>query len=186
MGDNVTIFEALNPKEAASAIESTDGSRTVVVVCDSRDAGWSREELSVCLGKSASEREGPLVFGFHGAGRISKSFADLPDIALISDEVQVEGEDPGVVQKAKSSRDSIVVDPSDFRDAVRELAGRLSDLAPKALSAAKRAVREGGKTDIDQGLVIENRLFASLFETEDMREGTSAFLEKRQPHFRGR
>ncbi|HVC17817.1 MAG TPA: enoyl-CoA hydratase, partial [Rhodanobacter sp.] len=39
---------------------------------------------------------------------------------------------------------------------------------------------------IDQGLEFETQAFALAFSTEDMREGTTAFLEKRKAEFKGR
>ena len=48
------------------------------------------------------------------------------------------------------------------------------------------AVLQGGEIAIDQGLEFETQGFALAFSTEDMREGTTAFLEKRKPQFSGR
>jgi enoyl-CoA hydratase len=47
-------------------------------------------------------------------------------------------------------------------------------------------VLEGGECAIDQGLDYEAQAFANCFSTEDMREGTRAFLEKRKASFAGR
>jgi enoyl-CoA hydratase len=65
------------------------------------------------------------------------------------------------------------------------LAGEISNLAPLAIRACLRAVTRGIELPLTEGLALEAQLFSSLFATNDMREGTSAFLEKRQPIFNG-
>ena len=56
---------------------------------------------------------------------------------------------------------------------------------PLAIRACLEAVDAGLETSLDQALLLEANHFGLLSATEDMREGTRAFLEKRKPVFRG-
>jgi enoyl-CoA hydratase len=58
--------------------------------------------------------------------------------------------------------------------------------APIAVKYALDAVNNGMETSQDEGLALEASYFGLCAGTEDKREGTSAFLEKRAPHFAGR
>lgn len=58
--------------------------------------------------------------------------------------------------------------------------------APLAARACLEAVTRGSRMPVEDGLKLEAELFAGLFSTEDVREGTRAFLEKRRPDFKGR
>jgi enoyl-CoA hydratase len=69
---------------------------------------------------------------------------------------------------------------------VDALADQLAAAAPLALRGILDAVLQGAECAIDQGLEYETQAFALAFSTEDMREGTSAFLERRKPTFAGR
>lgn len=66
------------------------------------------------------------------------------------------------------------------------LATRISERAPVAILAAKRAIDAALSLPLDQGLVIERDLFYSLFNTQDQKEGMAAFLEKRPPTWQGK
>ena len=79
-----------------------------------------------------------------------------------------------------------VVAPEALDDAVNALADQLAAAAPLAAAGILDAVLQGGETAIDQGLEFETQGFALAFSTEDMREGTGAFLEKRKAEFKGR
>ena len=50
--------------------------------------------------------------------------------------------------------------------------------------AVKEAANRSYETTLREGILFERRLFHALFATEDQKEGTSAFLEKREPQFR--
>jgi enoyl-CoA hydratase len=79
-----------------------------------------------------------------------------------------------------------VVAPEALDEAVNTLADQLAAAAPLAAAGILDAVLQGGETAIDQGLEFETQGFALAFSTEDMREGTTAFLEKRKAEFKGR
>jgi len=68
----------------------------------------------------------------------------------------------------------------------RSLLGRILDKAPLAVQYALEATHRSGDLGLDDGLYLEAALFGMACGTDDMREGTKAFLEKRKPEFRGR
>jgi enoyl-CoA hydratase/3-hydroxyacyl-CoA dehydrogenase len=61
----------------------------------------------------------------------------------------------------------------------RKLAGQ----APLAVEQIKRV---SAAADLDAGIECEKQSFATVFGSEDAREGISAFLQKRRPHFQGK
>jgi enoyl-CoA hydratase len=66
------------------------------------------------------------------------------------------------------------------------VAGLIASKAPLAVAAAKRAVAAAGSLSLDDGLALEALLFGRAVMTDDFREGSSAFLEKRKADFKGR
>ncbi len=66
------------------------------------------------------------------------------------------------------------------------LAETISKLAPLAIRTCIKAVNQSLEMNLKDGLKLETELFSQIFSTEDMREGTRAFLEKRKPFFQGK
>jgi enoyl-CoA hydratase len=79
-----------------------------------------------------------------------------------------------------------VVPAASLMESAYELATALATKAPRALAMAKAAVNEGLDLPLDEALKLEAELFGRVVETEDRREGTAAFLEKRQAQWAGR
>lgn len=79
-----------------------------------------------------------------------------------------------------------LTDADDLLVEAESLANEIAQLAPLAIRACLKAVTRGIDLPLADGLALETELFAGLFATEDMREGTRAFLEKRRPVFNGR
>jgi len=67
-----------------------------------------------------------------------------------------------------------------------ELAAEMARWSPVALAAAKRALRNSWQEPLARGLGTEIAAFAEVFSSRDAREGLAAFLEKREPAFKGR
>jgi enoyl-CoA hydratase len=79
-----------------------------------------------------------------------------------------------------------VVPHEELMDETKKMAKTLISKSSVTLKFAKTAMDLGIETDLETGLQIERELFAECFATEDMREGLSAFLEKRKPNFQGK
>jgi len=65
-----------------------------------------------------------------------------------------------------------------------EVAAKIAEKSQLSTVAAKDAVNRSYETTLAEGLLFERRVFHSMFATDDQKEGMSAFVEKREPHFR--
>ena len=78
-----------------------------------------------------------------------------------------------------------VVPPQKLMVEARRLAERIADQGPVAVSKAKTAINQALQTGLDAGLAFELEAVMETFDTEDQKEGMTAFLERRKPEFRG-
>lgn len=76
--------------------------------------------------------------------------------------------------------------PVDLLTETLSLANEIEQLSPLSIRACLNAISVGLELPLAEGLALETKLFSSLFDTEDAKEGTSAFLEKRKPTFKGK
>ena len=79
-----------------------------------------------------------------------------------------------------------VYPPEELLAKAEELARIIMNMGPVAVATAIRAINEGLQLPLDEAKKLEARLFGEVCATADMKEGTTAFLEKRKPNFTGR
>ncbi|HEY1654433.1 MAG TPA: enoyl-CoA hydratase-related protein [Candidatus Tumulicola sp.] len=84
----------------------------------------------------------------------------------------------GLVQK--------VVPAAELMAHATRIATTIASKAPLAIAACKRVINNGAHLSLDDALELEALEFGTLVDTEDIREGTGAFLEKRKPQWKGR
>jgi enoyl-CoA hydratase len=84
----------------------------------------------------------------------------------------------GLVNRVVSSTENVV-------DAARATMRSILANGPAAIAACIDVVNRGLDVALDEALALEASAFGRLAGTADMREGTSAFLEKRPPNFHG-
>jgi enoyl-CoA hydratase/3-hydroxyacyl-CoA dehydrogenase len=75
-----------------------------------------------------------------------------------------------------------LVDDHELLDTAMQWARKLAGQAPLAVAQIKQI---SGASDLDEGIEAEKRAFAAVFTSADGKEGISAFLGKRAPHFTG-
>jgi enoyl-CoA hydratase len=79
------------------------------------------------------------------------------------------------------------VHPSEtLEEETSKLAAHMATLAPLALRGVLDCIRYGAEASLDIGLDYESQTFGLMFATEDMREGTEAFLQRRPAAFAGK
>jgi enoyl-CoA hydratase len=88
-----------------------------------------------------------------------------------------EAEQLGLVSK--------VVPADELMATAKEFAEKILSRGPLAIRLAKLALNVSARAGLDAGLQVERMAQTVLFESEDKKEGTTAFLEKRKPKFRG-
>jgi enoyl-CoA hydratase/carnithine racemase len=79
-----------------------------------------------------------------------------------------------------------VVPAAQLISAAEEIAGKISLGAPLSLIAIKEAITKGVELPFEEGLKLESELAMLLSNTEDQKEGSRAFAEKRPPQWKGR
>ncbi len=141
---------------------------TIRVAAESAKFGQPEVKLGVMPGYGGTQRMPRLV----GRGRALKLIlsgdiidaAEAYHIGLVDELVP----DAHVIERAEIVLKKIIAN------------------APLSVKYALEAVNKGLETSVAEGLLIEASLFAVCASTDDKKEGTSAFLEKRAPKFQGK
>jgi enoyl-CoA hydratase/carnithine racemase len=122
-----------------------------------------------------------IIPGFGGTQRLSRIVGRAKALELILTGDMINAQEAKTIGLA----DRVIPDADLLRQA-QGLAKKIAGKGQVAVRAALRAVHEGSEQSLSEGLALESELFGRLCETEDMREGLAAFLEKRQPKFKDR
>ena len=189
-GDDLRETATLSPSEWADAIESFNrltrevlaAPQPVIAAIDGVCVGGSFEFAFACDVRLATPRSRLGCPEVAVGLSISNGFSLLAPRA--ARRLVLTGELVGADDALRMGLLDIVVD--DAEEEARRIADRIATLAPLAVSASKRLLDEAARDALERALEREADLCTRLFETDDAREGLSAFLEKRRARFSGR
>jgi enoyl-CoA hydratase len=122
-----------------------------------------------------------LIPGYAGTQRLSRLVGRGAAMELILTGAPIaagEAQRIGLVNR--------VVPAADLMTEARKLAAQLATHAPIAMRYIINAVNKGAEIPFAEACQYEATLFGLVASTDDMKEGTTAFLEKRKPVFKGR
>ncbi len=176
--DRRRVYDALAdfPKPLICAVHGycLGGGSELALACDlrvaDRTARFSQAEIRLGLipGAGGTQRLARLV----GPGQAMR-------LALTGDMIDAE-------EAYRIGLVEFLVDEGEHLVRARELAERMARWSPVALRLAKRSIRATMETPLSAGLELEKELFLAAFSSEDGREGVQAFVDKRDPEFKGR
>ena len=78
-----------------------------------------------------------------------------------------------------------IFEPEGFLEEVLKRVETITTRSPLAIKVAKGVIQKGLDLTHEEACTLEQSSFGTIFSSEDMREGTRAFLEKRSPEFKG-
>ena len=122
-----------------------------------------------------------ILPGYGGTQRLSRLVGKGKAMELILSGTPVTAHEAGRIGLVNR-----VVPAAELMTEVRALAARLARQAPIAMRYILSAINQGLEMPFVEACVFEATLFGLVAATDDMREGTRAFLEKRKPEFKGR
>ena len=167
------------------------------------------EEQWQALERWAHELKGPGVLVLpqpllkHGGSKTDKTLVDFKESDRLGaifehalsgdtgdgrphDILILTGDMIGAEEAARIGLVDVVFDHDELRAKTLELAAKIASFSPLTVRMAKESMRMSERMSIEEGIVYERDVFSMLFSTEDMKEGVSAFLEKRQAEWKGR
>jgi enoyl-CoA hydratase/carnithine racemase len=122
-----------------------------------------------------------IIPGFAGTQRLVRLIGKTKAMEMILTGAPIAADEALAVRLVNR-----VVPAGDLMKAARALAADLATKPAVALRHAMEAINRGAEMAFADGCRLEAALFGMVVATEDMKEGTRAFLEKRKPVFKGR
>ena len=121
---------------------------------------------------------------FPGAGGTQRIIRQVP--LCRAKEIMFTGEQISAQEAVAIGLANKVVPKAEVMTAAREMAARMVSKSPLVLKLLKRTLNSGGEMSLSAALAHEQAMIGLVLDTEDSKEGCSAFLEKRAPKFTGR
>lgn len=173
-GQEMTMVIENSPKPVIAAINgfALGGGCEIALACDMRVAAQNAKfsQPEVALG---------IIPGWGGTQRLPRLIGKGRAIEMITGGGMIDAEEAlriGLVNH--------VVPQPELMEKVHSLAKSILKNGPAAVGAALKCIHHGFDKHLENGLDIELNAFAELFETDEQREGTTAFVEKRKPNFK--
>jgi enoyl-CoA hydratase/3-hydroxyacyl-CoA dehydrogenase len=173
-----SMFETVNdfPKPTIAKVDGLclGGGHELALACDMRLAttdsqfGFPEINLGLLPGGGGTQRTTRMV----GEARAK-------ELVFRGEPISAErAEEWGLINRA--------VDSDEFEDVCAEFVEDIVEGPPVGLEMAKRIMNRGQDASLEAALTMESQSFGLLFSTEDMVEGTTAFMEDRDAEFEGR
>ncbi|KUK52745.1 MAG: Enoyl-CoA hydratase/carnithine racemase [Desulfotomaculum sp. 46_296] len=159
-------------KESLIILSSDSAVKALIITGAGNKAFIAGADIAAMSKMSSIEAMRFAAAGKEAVSRIEK--ISKPVIAIISAEQALQ---IGLVNQ--------VVGAEQLMSETVQLAKKLLQKAPVALSMAKRCIHRAIGSDTDDGLEFEINCFAHCFSSQDQKEGMKAFLEKRSPIYKG-
>jgi len=122
-----------------------------------------------------------LIPGFGGTQRLAKLVGRARAKEIIYTGRNVTGPEAkeiGLVVNLFGSKDELIA-------GAEKTMSKIFSVSPNAVRVSKKVMNEGNDLTVPEGLKKELDMFSAVFKSDDMKEGTTAFVEKRKPSFTG-
>ncbi len=173
-GQEMTMVIENSPKPVIAAINgfALGGGCEIALACDMRIASENAKfsQPEVALG---------IIPGWGGTQRLPRLIGKGRAIEMIAS-----GEMMDANEALRIGLINHVVPQLELMEKVQSLVKAILRNGPAAVGAALKCIHKGFDEPLENGLDIELNAFSELFETDEQREGTTAFVEKREPNFR--
>ncbi len=163
------VIAALNGHTVGGGLEIAMAADIRIACKDGGKIGLPEVNLGVLPGTGGTQRLGRLI----GKSRAIELMATGRTFTF------EEAEEIGLV--------NMIFDRAEFWPEVLRYASQFTppNKAAKAVGHIKRSVQSGCEVPFSEGLAIERELQQLLFQSEDAKEGLTAYVDKRQPKFKG-
>lgn len=176
--DHIAVFGRIRtiqkPVIAAVSGWALGGGCEVALSCDlivaSESARFGQPEINI-----------GVIPGAGGTQRLTRAVGKAIAMEMILNDRRLTAQEAyqlGMVNR--------VVPVESYLDEALKLAEEIAARAPVAVRAAKKMINQAYEQALSEGLATEKQEFYNLFATQDQKEGMQAFIEKRQPLWKGK